>query len=224
MIKFDNVTATYKTGAGIFNINFELNKSEMIFLMGPTGSGKSTLLKTIYKELDIDSGEIFIDNKEISNLRNNEIPFLRRKIGMIFQDFRLLNDRNIFDNISLPLKIAQYSKDEVKDKTLDIIQAVGLSNKDKRYPDQLSGGEQQRVAIARAIVKEPKILLADEPTANLDAENAHSILKTMKNLNKELDTTFIFSTHDEKVMKYLSRTIVLKDGKIDKERANKFRT
>ena len=143
---------------------------------------------------------------------------------MIFQDFRLLNDRNIFDNISLPLKIAQYSKDEVKDKTLDIIQAVGLSNKDKRYPDQLSGGEQQRVAIARAIVKEPKILLADEPTANLDAENAHSILKTMKNLNKELDTTFIFSTHDEKVMKYLSRTIVLKDGKIDKERANKFRT
>ena len=149
-------------------------------------------------------------------MRNNEIPFLRREIGMIFQDFRLLNDRNVFDNISLPLKIAQYSKDEVKDKTLDIIEAVGLSNKDKRYPDQLSGGEQQRVAIARAIVKEPKVLLADEPTGNLDPNISMEILELLE-MATDYGASVIMCTHNYPLIKHKDRKFLeLNEGKIRK--------
>ena len=204
MIKFDKVTATYKNGAGIFDINFSMNQSEMIFLMGPTGSGKSTLLKTIYKELDIDAGKIFIDGEEISLLKNIRIPFLRRDIGMIFQDFRLLNDRTIFDNISLPLRIQLCSKDEIKDKTFDIIDAVGLSGKEKSYPDELSGGEQQRVSIARAMVKEPKILLADEPTGNLDPNISIEILELLE-MATDYGASVIMCTHNYPLIKYKKR-------------------
>ncbi len=214
MIKFNDVTATYKNGAGIFNISFELQKSEMIFLMGPTGSGKSTLLKTIYKELEINSGEIFIDNKEISKLSKNKIPFLRREIGMVFQDFRLLNDRSVFENIALPLRIAQYSKDEVKSKTFEIIDAVGLSNKGKRYPDELSGGEQQRVAIARAIVKEPKVLLADEPTGNLDPNISMEILELLE-MSTDYGASVIMCTHNYPLIKHKNRKFLeLNNGKV----------
>tara|TARA_B100001029_G_C14993331_1_gene413418 strand:+ start:249 stop:899 length:651 start_codon:yes stop_codon:yes gene_type:complete len=214
MIKFDDVTATYKNGSGIFNISFELQKSEMIFLMGPTGSGKSTLLKTIYKELEINSGEIFIDNKEVSKLSKNKIPFLRREIGMVFQEFRLLNDRNVFENIALPLRISQHSKDEVKSKTLEIIDAVGLSSKGKRYPDELSGGEQQRVAIARAIVKEPKVLLADEPTGNLDPNISMEILELLE-MCTDYGASVIMCTHNYPLIKHKNRKFLeLNNGKI----------
>jgi len=216
MIKFDAVTATYKSGAGIFDISFELEKSEMVFLMGPTGSGKSTLLKTIYKELEINSGEIFIDNKRLSKLPKNKIPFLRREIGMVFQDFRLLNDRNIFENIALPLRIAQISKDEIKAKTFDIIDAVGLSDKDRRYPDELSGGEQQRVAIARAIVKEPKVLLADEPTGNLDPNISVEILELLE-MATNYGASVIMCTHNYPLIKHKNRKFLeLNEGKIRK--------
>ena len=204
MIKFEKVTATYKNGAGIFDINFSMNQSEMVFLMGPTGSGKSTLLKTIYKELDIDAGEIFIDGEEISALKKNRIPFLRRDIGMIFQDFRLLNDRTIFDNISLPLRIQLCPKDEIKDKTFDIIDAVGLSGKEKSYPDELSGGEQQRVSIARAMVKEPKVLLADEPTGNLDPNISMEILELLE-MATDYGASVIMCTHNYPLIKYKKR-------------------
>ena len=216
MIKFDAVTATYKSGAGIFDISFELEKSEMVFLMGPTGSGKSTLLKTIYKELEINSGEIFIDNKRLSKLPKNKIPFLRREIGMVFQDFRLLNDRNVFENIALPLRIAQISKDEIKAKTFDIIDAVGLSDKDRRYPDELSGGEQQRVAIARAIVKEPKVLLADEPTGNLDPNISVEILELLE-MATNYGASVIMCTHNYPLIKHKNRKFLeLNEGKIRK--------
>ena len=216
MIKFDAVTATYKSGAGIFDISFELEKSEMVFLMGPTGSGKSTLLKTIYKELEINSGEIFIDNKRLSKLPKNKIPFLRREIGMVFQDFRLLNDRNVFENIALPLRIAQISKDEIKAKTFDIIDAVGLSGKDRRYPDELSGGEQQRVAIARAIVKEPKVLLADEPTGNLDPNISVEILELLE-MATDYGASVIMCTHNYPLIKHKNRKFLeLNEGKIRK--------
>ena len=135
ILKFSNVTATYENGCGIFDITFSMNESDMIFLMGPTGSGKSTLLKTIYKDLDIDSGEILINGQDISRINKNNTSHLRRSIGIIFQDFRLLDDRNVFDNVSLPLRIAQFSNQEIKDKTFDIIDAVGLSGKEKRYPN-----------------------------------------------------------------------------------------
>ena len=207
ILKFSNVTATYDNGCGIFDINFDMRESEMIFLMGPTGSGKSTLLKTIYKELDIDSGEIFIEDKDISQFNKNSTALLRRSIGMIFQDFRLLNDRTVFDNISLPLKIAQFSKKEIIDKTFDIIEAVGLSGKEKRYPDELSGGEQQRVSIARAIIKEPKILLADEPTGNLDPNISMEILELLE-MATDYGTCVIMCTHNYPLIKYKKREFI----------------
>ena len=213
MIKFEKVTATYKNGSGIFDINFSMNKSEMIFLMGPTGSGKSTLLKTIYKELDIDAGEIYIDGEEISLLKNSRVPFLRRDIGMIFQDFRLLNDRTVFDNVSLPLRIQLCSKDEIKDKTFDIIDAVGLSGKEKSYPDELSGGEQQRVSLARSLATSPKLLLLDEPFSSLDKSHRDQLVKEVRVILKKAGVTSILVTHDEAE----ANTFADKIGKIEKK-------
>ena len=207
ILKFSNVTATYDNGCGIFDINFEMKESDMIFLMGPTGSGKSTLLKTVYKELDINSGKIFIDGQDISRINKTQTELLRRDIGMIFQDFRLLNDRNVFENICLPLKIAQYSNKEILDKTFDIIEAVGLSGKEKRYPDELSGGEQQRISIARAIVKEPKILLADEPTGNLDPNISMEILELLE-MATDYGTCVIMCTHNYPLIKYKKRDFI----------------
>ena len=207
ILRFSKVTATYDNGCGIFDINFSMQESDMVFLMGPTGSGKSTLLKTIYKELDIDSGEIFISDKNISYLNKSKTSLLRRDIGMIFQDFRLLNDRTVFDNICLPLKIAQYSNKEILDRTFDIIEAVGLSGKEKRYPDELSGGEQQRVSIARAIVKEPKILLADEPTGNLDPNISMEILELLE-MATDYGTCVIMCTHNYPLIKYKKREFI----------------
>ena len=207
ILKFSNVTATYENGCGIFDITFSMNESDMIFLMGPTGSGKSTLLKTIYKDLDIDSGEILISGQDISQINKNNTSLLRRSIGMIFQDFRLLDDRNVFDNVSLPLRIAQFSNQEIKDKTFDIIDAVGLSGKEKRYPNELSGGEQQRVSIARAIIKEPKILLADEPTGNLDPNISMEILELLE-MATDYGTCVIMCTHNYPLIKYKKREFI----------------
>ena len=207
ILKFSNVTATYENGCGIFDITFSMIESDMVFLMGPTGSGKSTLLKTIYKDLDIDSGEILINGQDISKINKNNTSLLRRSIGMIFQDFRLLDDRNVFDNVSLPLRIAQFSNQEIKDKTFDIIDAVGLSGKEKRYPNELSGGEQQRVSIARAIIKEPKILLADEPTGNLDPNISMEILELLE-MATDYGTCVIMCTHNYPLIKYKKREFI----------------
>ena len=221
MIKFKNVTATYNNGSGIFNISFEVQKSELLFLMGPTGSGKSTLLKTIYKDININSGELYIDGQDISNLEKYKIPFLRRNVGMIFQDFKLLNDRTVFENISLPLQIEGLKSQEIKDKVFDVLDAVQLSGKDKRYPFELSGGEQQRVSIARAIVKEPKVLLADEPTGNLDPNISMEILELL-DMATENGTAVIMCTHNYPLIKYKKRNFLeLLEGKVRLDEHNK---
>ena len=211
MIRFEDVTATYKNGSGIYDINFEVKKSELIFLMGPTGSGKSTVLKTIYKELDIDDGKILIDGKNISSLKKKETYKLRRNVGVIFQDFRLIKDRTVFENISLPLVIENYSKKEVLERTFDIVNIVGLSGKEKRYPDELSGGEQQRVSIARAIVTEPKVLLADEPTGNLDPNISMEILELLE-MATDNGTAVIMCTHNYPLIKYKKRKFLELDN------------
>ncbi|MAV64437.1 MAG: cell division ATP-binding protein FtsE [Candidatus Marinimicrobia bacterium] len=214
MIKFENVTSVYRNGSGIFNLSFEIKSSDLVFLMGPTGSGKSTVLKTIYRELDIDNGKIFIDNQDINQYGNNKLYILRRSIGMIFQDFRLLNDRSIYDNVALPLLIENYSKRDIKDKVYDILNVVGLNSKEKRYPDELSGGEQQRVSIARAIIKDPKILLADEPTGNLDPNISMEILELLE-MASDNGATVIMCTHNYPLIKYKKRRFLeLKDGRI----------
>ncbi len=229
IIELKNLSKSYPVAGKSFyalkDVSISFKKAEFTGVVGPSGSGKTTLLNIIGSLDSPSSGTALVLNNNISELTHSQAAKLRNHhIGFIFQVFNLLPVYTVYENVEFALLLQNFSAEKRKKMVLEALEWVGLQDHKDKKPDKLSGGESQRVAIARAMVKSPKILLADEPTANLDAENAHSILKTMKTLNKELDTTFIFSTHDEKVMKYLSRTIVLKDGKIDKERANKSRT
>ena len=201
MIKFDNVTATYKKNIGIFNISFEVNPGEFVFIMGPTGAGKSTVLKTIYKDILIDSGKILLDKKEISNSNSDlSISNTRSQIGMIFQDFKLLNDRNVYDNIALPLRIEGVSDKNIKNMVRESLNKVNMSNYELSYPLELSGGEQQRIAIARALVNNPKIILADEPTGNLDPNISDEILDLLEMFTSN-GSTVLMSTHNFPLIK-----------------------
>jgi len=195
MIKFDNVTATYSSSSGIFDLSFEISKGEIVFLMGPTGSGKSTVLRTIYKEIKIDEGKIILDDQDISNVGKRQIPLLRRKIGMIFQDFKLIPDRSVYENIALPLRISGIKSKRIKQEVMDICEKVGLKNKEKVYPLNLSGGEQQRVSIARALIKKPSIILADEPTGNLDPVISDDILDIME-IATDNGAAVLMATHN----------------------------
>tara|TARA_A100001015_G_C15034982_1_gene735614 strand:+ start:498 stop:1148 length:651 start_codon:yes stop_codon:yes gene_type:complete len=201
MIKFDNVTATYKKNIGIFNISFEVEPGELVFIMGPTGAGKSTILKTIYKDLQVDSGKIFLNNEDISLSSSNlSISSTRNEIGMIFQDFKLLNDRNVYDNVALPLRIAGISSKNIKHMVRDALNKVNMSGYEFSYPLELSGGEQQRIAIARALVNNPKIILADEPTGNLDPNISDEILDLLENFTAN-GSTVLMSTHNFPLIK-----------------------
>ena len=222
IISLKNLSKSYNIAGKPFyalkEINLSFVEGEFTGIVGPSGSGKTTLLNIIGSLDSPSGGEAIVLEKNISSLNHSESARLRNyNIGFIFQVFNLLPVYTVYENVEFALLLQNFSQDERKKLVLQALEWVGLENHKDKKPDKLSGGESQRVAIARAIVKKPKILLADEPTANLDAENAHSILKTMKKINKELGTTFIFSTHDEKVMKYLNRTIILKDGNIEKE-------
>lgn len=201
MIKFDNVTATYKKNIGIFNISFEVKPGELVFIMGPTGAGKSTILKTIYRDILIDSGKIFLNKKEISNSNSDlSISNTRSKIGMIFQDFKLLNDRNVYDNVALPLRIEGVSEKNIKDMVRESLNKVNMSNYELSYPLELSGGEQQRIAIARALVNNPKIILADEPTGNLDPNISDEILDLLEMFTSN-GSAVLMSTHNFPLIK-----------------------
>ena len=201
MIKFDNVTATYKKNIGIFNISFEVNSGELVFIMGPTGAGKSTILKTIYKDIHIDSGKIFLNNKEISNSSSNlSISNTRNQIGMIFQDFKLLNNRSVYDNVALPLRILGVSNKSIKHMVRESLNKVNMSNYELSYPLELSGGEQQRIAIARALVNNPKIILADEPTGNLDPNISDEILDLLE-VFTDNGSAVLMSTHNFPLIK-----------------------
>ena len=201
MIKFDNVTATYKKNIGIFNISFEVKPGELVFIMGPTGAGKSTILKTIYKDIFIDSGKILLDKKEISNSNSDlSISNTRSKIGMIFQDFKLLNDRNVYDNVALPLRIEGVSDKNIKNMVRESLNKVNMSSYELSYPLELSGGEQQRIAIARALVNNPKIILADEPTGNLDPNISDEILDLLEMFTAN-GSAVLMSTHNFPLIK-----------------------
>ena len=214
MIEFKKVTATYKKDVGIFDISLKVEPGEMVFLMGPTGAGKSTVLRAIYKGIDLSKGKIMIDNQDISKLSKYQIPLLRRKIGMIFQDFKLLNNRTVLENVALPLQILGLDSDEIYDKVNESLIQVGLTKLYNSYPYQLSGGEQQRVGIARALVKTPKIILADEPTGNLDPKKSENIIELLTEINAK-GTTIIIATHDYHVIKkFNSRIIKCIDQKI----------
>ena len=201
MIRFENVTATYKKNVGVFNISFEVKSGNMIFIMGPTGAGKSTILRTIYKDMLVDSGNIILDNQNITDKTSSiHTATIRKEIGMIFQDFKLLTNHTVFDNIALPLRIEGYSKDKINELVHDSLDKVGLPQRQFSYPLQLSGGEQQRVCIARALVKKPKIILADEPTGNLDPNISDEILDLLE-ICTDSGATVLMSTHNFPLIK-----------------------
>ena len=222
IISIKNMTKRFPVGHGEFtalkNINLEFGEGEFAGLVGPSGSGKTTLLNII-GSLDMPSeGSATVMGKKVSDLSHREAALLRNEhIGFIFQSYNLLPVYNVFENVEFALLLQKRSAGERRKAVMDALEWVGLTDKVNSKPSMLSGGESQRVAIARAMVKKPKILLADEPSANLDAENSHHILQMMKKLNLELKTTFLFSTHDEKVMRYLDRIIHLEDGKVVKD-------
>ena len=226
IIQVKNASKSYPIAGKEFmalkQINLSLNKGEFAGIVGPSGSGKTTLLNIIGSLDKPTQGDAFVLNKDIKALSHKDAASLRNyHIGFIFQVFNLLPVYTVFENVEFALLLQNNTANERKEAVMRALNWVGLTNHAHKRPDKLSGGESQRVAIARAMVKTPKIVLADEPTANLDSENAHEILKTMKKLNHELGTTFLFSTHDEKVMGYLDRIIHLRDGKIEKDEKNK---
>lgn len=214
MIKFENVTATYTENVGIFNLSFHIPKGELVFLMGPTGAGKSTVLKTIYRDISISDGNLYINGEDVGNIRRRHVPQFRRKIGMVFQDYRLVPDRTVFENIALPLQIEGVPKKEIKDKVNDIGEKVGLKKRINNYPGQLSGGEKQRVSIARALVKKPLVILADEPTGNLDPNVSDEILDLLE-IATDSGTAVLMSTHNFPLIQpRKKRFIELNEGRL----------
>jgi putative ABC transport system ATP-binding protein len=222
IIKIEKLVKKFPIGKGEFTaldgIELQFSRGEFAGLVGPSGSGKTTLLN-IVGSLDVpSSGEVIVLGKSIGGLSAKGAAKLRKEnLGFIFQSYNLLAVHTVYENVEFPLLLLNYTSSERKNMVLDALEWVGLTDKIRSKPPQLSGGECQRVAIARAMVKKPSLVLADEPTANLDAANSHNILKTMETLNRELKTTFLFATHDEKVISYLRRKIFLLDGKVDRD-------
>ena len=222
IIRTERLTKDYPVGEGHFralaDINLTFREGEFAGLVGPSGSGKTTLLNIIGSLDTPTSGSATVLGREVSALNAKQSAFLRnRHIGFIFQSYNLLPVYTVYENVEFTLLLQKKSREERHRAVMEALDWVGLTEKKDSRPSQLSGGESQRVAIARAMVKRPAIVLADEPSANLDAENSHHILQTMRQLNEELKTTFLFATHDEKVMQYLQRIISLRDGKIEKD-------
>jgi putative ABC transport system ATP-binding protein len=220
IIHIGHLIKTFKTGSGNFtaldDINLSFKKGEFAGLVGPSGSGKTTLLNIIGSLDTPTSGVVEVLGRSISTLTHKDAARLRNfHIGFIFQTYNLLPVYTVFENVEFALLLQNKTADERKKAVMEALEWVGLTDKARSRPAQLSGGESQRVSIARAMVKRPAIVLADEPSANLDSKNSHNIVQTMKKLNAELSTTFIFSTHDEKVMQYLDRVISLKDGRLE---------
>ena len=224
LLEVKKLNKTYHSGdvdfQALYDINVSFKEMEFAAIAGPSGSGKTTLLNCIGCIDSADSGEILIDGENLLGRKSNELAALRKEhFGFIFQTYNLMPVLNVFENIELPLKLLKkFSDEEISEKIMKILKDVDLQGLENRMPLELSGGQQQRVSIARALVKKPKIILADEPTANLDSKTGESIVMLMKKLNKKEGITFIFSTHDQLVMKHAKRLIELKDGRISKDK------
>ena len=209
----EHVSKSYTAGIPALNdVSLDIEEGEFVFIVGDSGSGKSTLIKLLLKELEPTEGTITINNKKLNKIKRRQIPKFRRNIGVVFQDFRLLKDRNIYDNVAFAQKVIGESNRSIKKNVPSMLSMVGLAAKYRSYPRQLSGGEQQRVAIARALINEPKILLADEPTGNLDNHNAWEIMKLLEEINSR-GTTVVVVTHNLEIVKAMNkRVITMKKG------------
>lgn len=217
-IKITDVEKTYSSGVtALYGLNLKIKKGDFAFIIGASGSGKSTLIKMLYREEKATHGEIIIGGVNVGKLKNRKVYKLRRKLGIVFQDFKLLPRLTVYENVSFVLEMFGYDKTEIRTKTLKALDLVGLKEKVKSYPDQLSGGEQQRVAIARAIVNAPKLLICDEPTGNLDPDTSLEIMKVLEVINN-LGTTVIVVTHDRDIVNKMKKRVILLDkGKLKKD-------
>jgi putative ABC transport system ATP-binding protein len=225
VVKIDNATRVYKVGAvetrALRGVNLTIENSEFTALVGPSGSGKTTLLQLIGCLDQPTSGAVWVDGKDVTRLNRNQRADMRRgHIGFIFQFFALIPTLTAYENVEMPLLLNGHNPKERRERVLELLQAVDLADRAKNRPDQLSGGQQQRVAIARALAPKPALILADEPTANLDTENGKQVMEIMEKLNKETGVTFVFATHDPRVIKYAHRVVTLRDGLVVEDDGN----
>lgn len=221
MILLDRVTKSYKKrGVALQNVSLHVEPKEFVIIVGQSGAGKSTLLKLLTREEKPDTGKIIVGGIDYESLRDKEIPFLRRKIGVVFQDFKLLSNKTVFENVAFALEIVGQSNKEIRHTVPRVLEIVGLEGRENAMPWELSGGERQRVAIARAIVRQPKILIADEPTGNLDPKHAWDVIRVLQKINK-YGTTVLLTTHNMDIVNKLKRRVVtIKDGTIVSDRAS----
>lgn len=221
MITFDKVTKLYQRGAhpALDDVSIDVERGEFVFLVGPSGSGKSTMLSLILAEERPTSGDVHVLGKDLSKVSQRRVPLLRRQIGTVFQDFRLLGDKNVYENVMLALQVIGAPRHRIKTEVPEVIEMVGLEGKEKRHMTELSGGERQRVAIARAMVNRPQILLADEPTGNLDLDTGMSIMRLLDRINRS-GTTVVMATHDQSIVNELRKRVVeLQDGMVVRDEA-----
>ena len=218
LIRINDVQKTYKTGTvALYDANLSIKKGEFVFVIGASGSGKSTLIKMLYREEKPDRGSIIIGGINVAKLRNRKVYALRRKLGVVFQDFKLLPKLTVYENVAFAMEALGYDKREIYKRVLEVLDLVGLKNVVRKYPDQISGGEQQRVAIARAIVNRPKLLICDEPTGNLDPDTSMEIMRVLDNINA-MGTTVVMATHDRDIVDAMQKRVILLDhGKIVKD-------
>ena len=214
-----NVYKTYPNGVGaIYDLNLSIEKGDFVFIIGGSGSGKSTLIKMLYREEKPTRGEIVIGGVNVAGLPNSRVYKLRRLIGVVFQDYKLLPKLTVYENVAFALEVTGVESREIRKRVINVLGKVGLKHKAKEYPDKLSGGEQQRVAIARAIVNNPKLLICDEPTGNLDPKISKEIMDILETINKDLGTTILMVTHDLSIVKRMKKRVIkLKDGRMEKD-------
>jgi len=215
IIEFNDVSVKYDHRPVLSNINFRLENGEFVYLIGQTGAGKSSFLRLIYRDLKPDTGTVRVADMDVTSLNEKKVPYLRRRLGIVFQDFQLLPDRTVFDNVAFALQVTGENGGFIKQRVVEVLGMVGLSHKRKSMPSDLSGGEQQRVVIARALANEPRIMLADEPTGNLDPEASASIMELLKQINNR-GMAVLMVTHDyETVKQYPFRTLKLENGTLE---------
>ena len=212
MIRFKNIFKIYNNNVkALSDVNVDIEKGEFVFLVGPSGSGKSTFIKMILKEVEPTNGKVIVGDTDLSTLTRKQVPYFRRKVGMVFQDFRLIPNLNVYENVAFAMKVVEASPREIRKRVPMVLSLVGLSHKYKMFPNELSGGEQQRVSLARAIVNNPSLLIADEPTGNLDPETAKEIMTLLDDINKA-GTTILMATHAKEIVDNMQKRVIAIEG------------
>lgn len=224
LIELKNVVKRYPNGVtALAGVNLEISKGEFVFIIGASGSGKSTIIKLLYRQEKPTQGEVFVGGINVAKLRNRKIYKLRRKLGIVFQDYKLLPKLTVYENVAFALEMYGYKNSEIRRDTIKALENVGLKDKLRSYPDELSGGEQQRVSIARAIVNNPKVLICDEPTGNLDPDTSMEVMRVIEDINEKLGTTIIMATHDKDIVNQMKKRVIVIDKGLVKKDSQKGR-